>query len=64
MMPPAYYSGKKGYGDEGAYAFFSNIIQKIQEVEIVVYNFEKLCGYRFSPRIIEKLVKDFPKQIV
>tara|TARA_Y100000590_G_scaffold362295_1_gene419405 strand:- start:1225 stop:2121 length:897 start_codon:yes stop_codon:yes gene_type:complete len=64
IMPPAYYSGVKGYQDEGAYAFFSNIIQKIDTVEMIAYNFEKLSGYKFSKHIIEKLVKDFPKQIV
>ena len=29
-----------------------------------MYNFEKLNGYVFSVQIIEKLVKDFPKQII
>jgi 4-hydroxy-tetrahydrodipicolinate synthase len=60
IMPPAYYK----YNDEGAYAFFSNIIQKIPNIKIICYNFEKLSGYKFSIEIIEKLVKDFPKQIV
>ena len=60
IMPPAYYK----YGDEAAYAFFSNIIQKAPESEIILYNFEKLCGYKFSPQVVEKLVKDYPKQII
>ena len=60
IMPPAYYK----YGDIEAYAFFENIIQKVPESEIILYNFEKLCGYKFSVEIIEKLVKDFPKQIL
>ena len=60
IMPPAYYK----YGDEGAYSFFSNMIQKIPESEIILYNFEKLCGYKFSSEIVKKLVKDFPKQIL
>jgi 4-hydroxy-tetrahydrodipicolinate synthase len=60
IMPPAYYK----YGDEAAYAFFSNLIQKVPESEIILYNFEKLSGYKFSHQIVEKLVKDFPKQIV
>jgi len=64
IMPPAYYSGVKGYGDEGAYSFFSNIIQKIDEIKLIAYNFERLSGYKFSEKIIEKLVKDFPKQVV
>ena len=60
IMPPAYYK----YGDEGAYAFFSNIIQKIPESEIILYNFEKLSGYKFSSQIVKKLVKDYPTQIL
>ena len=64
IMPPAYYSGVRGYKDEGAYAFFSNIIQKVDEIKLIAYNFERLSGYKFSEKIIEKLVKDFPKQVV
>ena len=60
IMPPAYYK----YGDDAAYVFFANIIQRVSDIEIILYNFEKLCGYKFSPQIIEKLVNDFPKQIV
>ena len=60
LMPPAYYK----YGDEGAYTFYANVVQKVPECKIILYNFEKLCGYKFSIKIIEKLVKDFPNQIV
>jgi len=60
LMPPAYYK----YGDDGAYSFYANIVQKVPECKIILYNFEKLSGYAFSIKIIEKLVKDFPKQIV
>ena len=60
IMPPAYYK----YGDDQAYAFFSNIIQRVPECEIILYNFLKLSGYQFSIKLVEKLVKDYPKQIV
>jgi len=60
LMPPAYYK----YGDDGAFSFYSNVIQKVPESKIILYNYEKLCGYSFSIKIIEKLVKNFPKQIV
>jgi len=60
LMPPAYYK----YDDEGAYAFFSNVITKVPESKIILYNFEKLSGYKFSIKIIEKLVSNFPKQIL
>ena len=58
IMPPAYYK----YGDSETYRFFSNIIQRVPESEIILYNFEKLSGYKFSTQIVEKLVKDFSKQ--
>ena len=60
LMPPAYYK----YGDDGAYSFYENVIQKVPESKIILYNFEKLSGYAFSIKIVEKLVKNFPKQIV
>jgi len=60
LMPPAYYK----YDDEGVYSFYANVIQKVPESKIILYNFEKLSGYKFNVKIIEKLVKNFPKQIV
>ena len=60
IIPPAYYM----YNDEGVYIFYANIVQQIPESKIILYNFEKLSGYKFSINIIEKLVKDFPKQIL
>ena len=60
LMPPAYFS----YPDSGVYKYFANIIERVPEIFIILYNFEKLCGYKFSVQVIEKLVKDFPAQIV
>ncbi len=60
IMPPAYYK----YGDEDVINFYSKIINEINECKIILYNFEKLCGYRFSVQSVEKLVKKFPNQIV
>ena len=60
IMPSAYYK----YNDEGVYKFYANIVQQVPESKIILYNFEKLSGYKFSVNIIEKLVKNFPKQIV
>ena len=57
LMPPAYYK----YDDDGAYSFYANVIQKVPESKIILYNFEKLSGYKFSVQIIEKLVKRFSK---
>jgi 4-hydroxy-tetrahydrodipicolinate synthase len=60
IMPPAYYQ----YGDKQVFDFYSKLIQAIPESKIVLYNFEKLCGYRFSLECVEELVKKFPEQIV
>ena len=60
IMPPAYYK----YGDIGAINFYSKIVDKIPEAQIILYNFEKLCGYKFSIKCVEELVKKFPNQIV
>ena len=60
IMPPAYYK----YGDKEVVEFYSKIIEAIPECEIILYNFEKLCGYKFSVKCVEELVNKFPKQIV
>ena len=60
LMPPAYYK----YGDDGAYSFYANVVQQLPESKIILYNFEKLSGYAFSVQIVEKLAKNFPKQII
>jgi len=60
LMPPAYYK----YDDEGVYSFYADIINEIPESKIILYNFEQLSGYAFSINVIEKLVRDFPKQIL
>ena len=60
IMPPAYYK----YGDEEVINYYSRIIEQINDCKIILYNFEKLCGYKFNKECVEKLVKKFPKQIV
>tara|TARA_B100001250_G_C19665694_1_gene729148 strand:+ start:89 stop:973 length:885 start_codon:yes stop_codon:yes gene_type:complete len=60
IMPPAYYK----YGDDDVINFFSKIIEAIPECEIILYNFEKLCGYKFSVECVEELAKRFPRQII
>ena len=60
IMPPAFYK----YGDKDVINFYSIIVETVPDSEIVLYNFEKLCGYKFSGECIEELVKRFPDQIV
>tara|TARA_B100001093_G_scaffold500545_1_gene551138 strand:+ start:22 stop:906 length:885 start_codon:yes stop_codon:yes gene_type:complete len=60
IMPPAYYK----YGDFEVIEFYTRLIESVPECKIILYNFEKLCGYKFSIECVTKLVKKFPNQIV
>mgnify|MGYP001342303757 len=60
IMPPAYYK----YGDKEVIEFYSRVVDAVPSSKIILYNFEKLCGYKFSIECVEQLVKKFPKQIV
>ena len=60
IMPPAYYK----YGDKEVIKFYSKLVEAMPNSRIILYNFEKLCGYKFSIECVEELVKKFPNQIV
>ncbi|MDC0328230.1 dihydrodipicolinate synthase family protein [Candidatus Pelagibacter sp.] len=60
IMPPAYYK----YGDKEVIEFYSRVVKASPDSKIILYNFEKLCGYKFSIECVKELVKKFPKQIV
>jgi len=60
IMPPAYYK----YGDREVIEFYSRVVDAVPNSKIILYNFEKLCGYKFSVDCVKELVKKFPKQIV
>ena len=60
IMPPAYY---KGNTEEGVLEFYTKIINNIPKVKIILYNFEKLSGFKFEPNFIKKLVSLYPKNI-
>ena len=60
IMPPAYYK----YGDEEVINFYEKIINEIGKCKIILYNFEKLCGYKFSIDCVKNLVNKFPEQII
>ena len=60
VMPPAYYK----YGDEEVLNFYTKIIHEVKDCKIILYNFEKLCGYKFSLECVNSLVKKFPNNIV
>ena len=60
IMPPAYYK----YGDKEVIEFYSRVVEAVPDSRIILYNFEKLCGYKFSIECVQELVKKFPEQIV
>ncbi len=60
IMPPAYYK----YNDKEVISFYSRIVESVSDAEIILYNFEKLCGYKFSINCVTELVNKFPEQII
>ena len=60
IMPPAYYK----YGDKEVVEFYSRVVEATPDSRIILYNFEKLCGYKFSIECVKELVRKFPEQIV
>ncbi len=60
IMPPAYYK----YSDKEVITFYSKIVEAAPNSRIILYNFEKLCGYKFSLDCVQELVKKFPEQII
>ena len=60
IMPPAYYQ----YSDTEVINFYTKIVNSIPDCKIILYNFEKLCGYKFSISCVKELVNKFPQQIV
>ena len=61
IMPPAYY---KGNTDEGVFEFYTKLINAAPKMKVILYNFEKLSGYKFSAEAVTKLVKTFPNNII
>ena len=60
IMPPAYYK----YGDQEVLNFYSKIIKEVIDCKIILYNFEKLSGYKFTEDLVYKLVEKYPHQII
>ena len=60
IMPPAYYK----YSDKDVIKYFAKIIENTKDCKIILYNYEKLSGYKFSLDCIKNLKKNFPDQII
>ncbi len=60
IMPPAYYK----YKDQEVIKFFNHVVDSVPESKVILYNFEKLSGYKFSADCVKELKKRFPNQII
>ena len=54
---PAYYK----FSNLGAKNFFAKLFDKVPESQVLLYNFEKLFGFKFEIPLVEDLVKQFPQ---
>jgi len=63
MLPPFYY---KNVSDEGLFASFSEVIQKIGDsrLKIYLYHFPNMSQTPISLRLIEMLIKEYPDTVV
>ena len=62
MLPPFYY---KNPSDEGLYAFFSEVIQRVADprLKIYLYHFPQMSATPITYNLIEMLLKDYPDAI-
>ncbi|QWE10139.1 dihydrodipicolinate synthase family protein [Polynucleobacter sp. es-EL-1] len=63
MLPPFYY---KDITDDGLFAFFSEVIQKVGDagLQIYIYNIPPVTKINLSLSLLERLTKEYPKTIV
>jgi 4-hydroxy-tetrahydrodipicolinate synthase len=63
MLPPFYY---KNPSDEGLFAFFSEVIQKVSDerLKIYLYHFPQMSATPISFNLIEMLLKAYPDTVV
>ena len=62
ILPPFYYKNPK---DEGLFAYFSEIIQKVanEKLKIQIYHFPAVSQIPISHKLIEMLLKEYPENI-
>ena len=63
MLPPFYY---KGVSDEGLFRAYSEVIQRVGDsrLRIYLYHFPQLSGVPIGLDLIERLVAEYPDQVV
>jgi 4-hydroxy-tetrahydrodipicolinate synthase len=62
MLPPFYY---KGVSDEGLFRYFSEVIQRVGDdrLRIYLYHIPPVAQVGFSPKLVERLLRTYPKVI-
>jgi 4-hydroxy-tetrahydrodipicolinate synthase len=63
MLPPFYY---KDVSDDGLFAYFSEVIQKIGDpsLQIYIYNIPPVTKINLSLSLLERLVNSYPSTVV
>ena len=63
MLPPFYY---KNPSDEGLFAAYSEIIQKVGDdrLRVFLYHFPQMSGVPITYPLIERLLKEYPETVI
>ena len=60
VMPSAYGWSSIKNKEEAVYAYFSELLNRVNQCELIIYNFSKLSQMDFTVEMVERLVKDYP----
>ena len=62
MLPPFYY---KNIGDEGLYAYFSEVVQRVGDarLRIYLYHIPPVAAVGITPKLVERLLQAYPTAI-
>ena len=62
MLPPFYY---KQVSEDGLYAYFSEVVQRVSDtrLKIYLYHIPSVAIVGISPRLVERLLEDYPGTI-
>lgn len=63
MLPPFFY---KGLSDDGLYAFYSEVIQRVgdERLALYLYHIPQFAGVPIPHDLIERLVRDYPRTVL
>jgi 4-hydroxy-tetrahydrodipicolinate synthase len=63
MLPPFYY---KDVTDDGLFAYFSEVIQKVGDaaLQVYIYNIPPVTKINLSLSLLERLTKEYPKTVI